>query len=316
MGAPCCAGPRSAPCPGCSAACRRGRRRARRVVGLFLAGRRFPRNTHLRDACSKLEGQLQAERARAARTAALEEALNLQRSLVAPTLAARVIAGSPLPGERTITIDRGTADGVEPNMAVIAGPGIVGRVIGEPAAHAAGWCNSSSGSTRPQAPARAHGERRCRRGRFCGRPAANGPGVERRVDRRGRPCRDVRPGRHLSAWLSDRVDCRSQGHGEGPRDRGGPRPSTSRSSTRCSWCFARPRQAATRDEDHPVLAVVLASVAAQVILARYAVGGRFVFDLVLVGVVFAALASGAVGGMLAGRSAACCRTCSPAVSSG
>ena len=49
-----------------------------------------------------------------------------------------------------------------------------------------------------------------------------------------------------------------------------------------------------------VLAVVLASVAVQVILARYAVGGRFVFDFVLVGVVFAALASGAVGGMLAG----------------
>jgi rod shape-determining protein MreD len=49
-----------------------------------------------------------------------------------------------------------------------------------------------------------------------------------------------------------------------------------------------------------VLGVVLLSVAVQVVLARYAVGGRFVFDIVLVGVVFAALASGAVGGMLAG----------------
>jgi rod shape-determining protein MreD len=49
-----------------------------------------------------------------------------------------------------------------------------------------------------------------------------------------------------------------------------------------------------------VLAVVLVSVALQVALARYAVGGRFVFDFVLVGVVFASLQSGAVAGMLAG----------------
>jgi rod shape-determining protein MreC len=94
-------------------------------------------NAHLRGRVLELEGQLQGERARAARTTALEDALNLQRSLVAPTLAARVIAGNPLPGERTITIDRGAADGIRPNMAVIAGPGVVGRVIGEPAAHAA-----------------------------------------------------------------------------------------------------------------------------------------------------------------------------------
>jgi rod shape-determining protein MreC len=93
-------------------------------------------NDALRNEVLELQGQLQEERARGARTTALEDALNLQRSLVAPTLAARVIAGNPLPGERTITIDRGTADGVAPNMAVIAGPGIVGRIIGEPTARA------------------------------------------------------------------------------------------------------------------------------------------------------------------------------------
>lgn len=49
-----------------------------------------------------------------------------------------------------------------------------------------------------------------------------------------------------------------------------------------------------------VMAVVLGSVLLQVALARYAVGGRFAFDFVLVGVVFAALQSGAVAGMLAG----------------
>jgi rod shape-determining protein MreD len=49
-----------------------------------------------------------------------------------------------------------------------------------------------------------------------------------------------------------------------------------------------------------VMAVVLGAVLLQVALARYAVGGRFAFDLVLVGVVYVALQSGAVAGMLAG----------------
>jgi len=49
-----------------------------------------------------------------------------------------------------------------------------------------------------------------------------------------------------------------------------------------------------------VLAAVVIAVVVQVALARYAVGGRFVFDLVLVGVVFVALQGGALAGMLAG----------------
>ena len=49
-----------------------------------------------------------------------------------------------------------------------------------------------------------------------------------------------------------------------------------------------------------VIAIVVLAVLAQLALARYAVGGRFAFDLVLVGVVFVALQSGAVAGMLGG----------------
>jgi rod shape-determining protein MreD len=49
-----------------------------------------------------------------------------------------------------------------------------------------------------------------------------------------------------------------------------------------------------------VVAAVVVAVILQVALARYAVGGRWVFDLVLVGVTFAALQGGAVAGMLAG----------------
>ncbi|HXT71960.1 MAG TPA: rod shape-determining protein MreD [Vicinamibacterales bacterium] len=49
-----------------------------------------------------------------------------------------------------------------------------------------------------------------------------------------------------------------------------------------------------------VVAIVLGSVLLQALLARFAIGGRLAFDLVLVGVVFVALQSGPVAGMLAG----------------
>jgi rod shape-determining protein MreD len=49
-----------------------------------------------------------------------------------------------------------------------------------------------------------------------------------------------------------------------------------------------------------VVGVVAASALLQALLSRFAIGGRFSFDLILVGVVFVALQSGPVAGMLAG----------------
>jgi rod shape-determining protein MreD len=49
-----------------------------------------------------------------------------------------------------------------------------------------------------------------------------------------------------------------------------------------------------------VVATVIVAVVLQLTFARYMIGGRLVFDLVLVGVVFAALQWGPVAGMLAG----------------
>ena len=48
-------------------------------------------------------------------------------------------SGVPLfqAGAFVITIDRGSADGVEPNMAVLGHAGVIGRVINRPTAHAA-----------------------------------------------------------------------------------------------------------------------------------------------------------------------------------
>jgi rod shape-determining protein MreC len=94
-------------------------------------------NESLRNQVADLEVRLQEQRALAARTTKLQELLNLRSTVSPPTLAAEVIAGNPNPGMMTVTIDRGSADGVQENMAVMAPTGIVGRVVGSPAAHAA-----------------------------------------------------------------------------------------------------------------------------------------------------------------------------------
>jgi rod shape-determining protein MreC len=91
----------------------------------------------LRTRILDLETALQQQQAIAGRTRALEDALALHQSIAAPTIAARVIAGNPSPGSYTVTIDRGTDDGLAPDMAVIGAKGVVGRVIAPLAPHAA-----------------------------------------------------------------------------------------------------------------------------------------------------------------------------------
>jgi rod shape-determining protein MreC len=85
----------------------------------------------------ELEGALASERAVAGQARALEALLHLQQSIPTPTVAARVVAGSPAPESLTMTIDRGSADGLADSMAVLAPTGVVGRVIGDPAPHLA-----------------------------------------------------------------------------------------------------------------------------------------------------------------------------------
>jgi rod shape-determining protein MreC len=94
-------------------------------------------NEALRKQVAELEVRLQEQRALAARAASLQNALGQRESTRLPTVAAEIIAGNPNPGLLTVTINRGTADGVQADMAVIAPKGIVGRVIGPVAAHAA-----------------------------------------------------------------------------------------------------------------------------------------------------------------------------------
>lgn len=81
--------------------------------------------------------ELQYARAQARRTEQLEQVLQLQRTQLPAAMAARVIAADPTAAFRTVTIDKGWADGVRRDMAVLSPLGIVGRVIDEPARHAA-----------------------------------------------------------------------------------------------------------------------------------------------------------------------------------
>lgn len=94
-------------------------------------------NDALRQQVAGLEVRLQEQRALASRAERLQATLNLRDSTTLPTLAAEVIAGNPNPGLMTVTINRGSADGVQADMAVIAPKGVVGRVVGPLAAHAA-----------------------------------------------------------------------------------------------------------------------------------------------------------------------------------
>jgi rod shape-determining protein MreC len=94
-------------------------------------------NDILKRRLGELEVQLQQEHALATESARLQALLGLKTQATLPTLAAEVIAGNPDPVMRTVTIDRGSADGVLADMGVIAPGGVVGRVIGPVAQHAA-----------------------------------------------------------------------------------------------------------------------------------------------------------------------------------
>ncbi|MBA3949228.1 MAG: rod shape-determining protein MreC [Acidobacteria bacterium] len=111
------------------------------VRGLFtnyiwLRGARTE-NEALRQRLVELEGRLEEQRAIASQALALQEQLNLKTSLPIETITARVIAGDPTPGFPAVTIDRGSADGLRENMAVIGPRGVVGRIYGGLQEHAA-----------------------------------------------------------------------------------------------------------------------------------------------------------------------------------
>lgn len=94
-------------------------------------------NERLRREVTNLGVQLQRERALAQRGMRLGLLLQLKQAMPLPTLAAEVIGGDASAWFQTITIDKGAADGVTADMAVLSPGGVVGRVVGTPAHRAA-----------------------------------------------------------------------------------------------------------------------------------------------------------------------------------
>ena len=86
-------------------------------------------NEQLKRQVADLRVRLQQERGQAEQSRSLEKLLELKSTTQLSTTGATVIAGGASPEFRTITIDKGTGDGLRSDMAVIAPAGVVGRVI-------------------------------------------------------------------------------------------------------------------------------------------------------------------------------------------
>ena len=86
-------------------------------------------NTELKQQLADAQIQLQQQRALADRTRGLVRLLELRERLTLTTVAAEVIASGAAPEFRTLTIDKGTQQGLRPDTAVIAPAGVVGRIV-------------------------------------------------------------------------------------------------------------------------------------------------------------------------------------------
>jgi rod shape-determining protein MreC len=104
--------------------------------GYFALQRVREENERLRHEIGQLQVRLQEEHALAEQSRSLQAMLELRKQVQLSTTAATVIAGAAAPDFRTITIDKGTDDGLRPDMAVISPAGVVGRII-MPSARAA-----------------------------------------------------------------------------------------------------------------------------------------------------------------------------------
>ena len=86
-------------------------------------------NDALKRELSSAQVAVQEQRALADRTRGLEQLLELREHLELKTVAAEIIGAAAAPDFRTLTIDRGTRDGVRADMSVIAPAGVVGRLV-------------------------------------------------------------------------------------------------------------------------------------------------------------------------------------------
>lgn len=98
--------------------------------GNYLALQEVRReNARLREELAAAQLGLQQERALASESRSLQALLDLRTQTDLATTAANVIGGSASPEFLTVTIDKGSREGLQPDMGVLAPEGVVGRVI-------------------------------------------------------------------------------------------------------------------------------------------------------------------------------------------
>ena len=102
----------------------------RQVWGSYVGLRHVKsENEVLKRQLAAAEIALQEQRALADQARGLQKLLELRDHLELATTGAEIIGSSASPDFRTLTADKGTRDGVRPDMAVIAPAGVVGRVV-------------------------------------------------------------------------------------------------------------------------------------------------------------------------------------------
>jgi len=102
----------------------------RRVWSGYIGLRQVKQeNDDLKKRLADAEVALQAQRALSDRARGLEKLLELRDRVSLQTTAAEIIGAAATPDFRTVTIDKGTRDGLRQDMAIISPAGVVGRVV-------------------------------------------------------------------------------------------------------------------------------------------------------------------------------------------
>jgi rod shape-determining protein MreC len=151
-------------------------------------------NQRLTARVRELEEDLSVRRQQAEEAARLRDLLGLKQIMPVQTLVAMVIARDGTPWYRTVTIDKGSADGVPLNAPVLSPTGVVGRIIklGPHAARVQLLIDPVSGAGA-----------RIERSRVTGVVSGLGHGEGTPEDKRARPCGDLTL--KYAAMLSDVV---------------------------------------------------------------------------------------------------------------
>jgi rod shape-determining protein MreC len=89
----------------------------------------YEENRRLGDRVRLLETQLQARSFQAQEAERLRDLLGLRQAVPIDTVAAQVVGRDGVPWFRTLTLDRGEADGITLNAPVMSPTGVVGRVF-------------------------------------------------------------------------------------------------------------------------------------------------------------------------------------------